>query len=134
MATAIAAGTLYAAIGRLGYTTAKVAANPLYPFTQVDMGPLIAQSSTLSHLALTLYRCNPATLPQPAVDQALRHLHAAQSLFDIVYLRSDNVLNASFVLQAANAAIAAIDAVWADTPPRHSQLLAVPRTAGCNGY
>jgi hypothetical protein len=132
MATAITTGLLYAAIGRLGYTTAKVAGNPLHPFTQVDIGALIAQSSTLSHLALTLYRCNPATLPQRAVDQALRHLHAAQSLFDIIYLRPDNVLNASFVLQAANAAIAAIDAVWADPPPRHGQLQAVPRTAGRN--
>jgi hypothetical protein len=115
MATSISTGTLYAEIGRLGYTAAKMAAAPLHPFSRVDIGPLIAQSATLSHLALILYRWNPTRLAQPAVDRALTHLHAAQSLFDIVNLRSNNMLNASFVLQVANAAIAAIDAVWADT-------------------
>jgi hypothetical protein len=115
MATSISTGALYAEIGRLGYAAAKLAAAPLHPFTRAHIGPLIAQSATLSHLALNLYSCNPTSLAQPAVDHALRHLHAAQSLFDIVNLRSNNMLKASFILQVANATIAAIDAVWPDT-------------------
>jgi hypothetical protein len=117
MATIISTGNLYAEIGRLAYTTAKFASAPLHPFTRADIGPLIAQSATLSHLALTLYRCNPTTLAQLAVDRAVTHLNAARSLFDIVHLRSNNMLNAPFVLRVANTAVAAIEAVWADTRP-----------------